>query len=466
MSWLFPDDGIDRFITMASGAAPVDGGPITIVFMIKPIGNNGGIIQGIRTGSPVYSQLWVNGPPIQYFGEGDFTGGTNIDLNNWQVVAYSKANGSAALRWHLATNLAGVPSWVHNTGGTIGDGTGPIDSITLGLSHFRMAGFMAAGAVFGTALADLAVEALGTTSMATWMAATPLAAWQFNQDPTIDVQDLTGGGANQTAHAATRPTLSADNPPNWTYFSGASPLTLPDDPGAVRTFGPRETATIGLTRPDAPGAIRVFGPRETGTASLPSSLSLPDRPGAVRVFGPRETATNRQTKSDPLAMPAALAALTCLQAELAFTVAGAPKHSRITPGTEVVPALTATIDECCEGIASVRVERIFPSERFPEPDLRTRTEGAPISWAVVLELMVVRCSVQPGFGMAPTDAALTNEAQVQMDDMAAMRRVACCLELAGVVFDYVVGDGAPVQAEGGCMGGTLQLTVQVDCAEC
>lgn len=165
-------------------------------------------------------------------------------------------------------------------------------------------------------------------------------------------------------------------------------------------------------------------------------------------------------------MPAAVATLNAMMIELGKTGRGVPKHERITPGTEVAAALTQTEDECCSGIASVRVVRVFPSEHFPDEDPRAASEGGPIAYAVELELMVLRCGTAPGANMAPTDDQLTSDAQTTMDDAAALRRTGPAMARQGVVFDYRIGTWEPVSAEGNCIGGTLQLAVHVGCAEC
>jgi hypothetical protein len=122
-------------------------------------------------------------------------------------------------------------------------------------------------------------------------------------------------------------------------------------------------------------------------------------------------------------------------------------------------------NECCEGIASVRVSRFFPTDDFPTEDPRSLVSGGPLTYAVELELEVVRCGVQPGENFTPTDAQLTADAQWQLDDAAAMRRVAVHLIAQDSVRNAVIGTYDPGSADGGCLGGKLTLTVQVDCLE-
>lgn len=178
---------------------------------------------------------------------------------------------------------------------------------------------------------------------------------------------------------------------------------------------------------------------------------------------------------DPLIMPAALTVLTQLMTELGKTATGAPLHARITPGEAVVASVRAPgsapmsdstgTNECCEGIASVRVVSFFPTAQFPQEDQRPASVGGPVTWAVELELMVIRCGSQPGPDLWPTDAQLTADAQVQQDDAAAMRRVGQALQDNDVIMDHVLGRFQPASGDGGCLGGSIILTIQVDACE-
>ena len=165
-------------------------------------------------------------------------------------------------------------------------------------------------------------------------------------------------------------------------------------------------------------------------------------------------------------MPAAQAVLAALATQLQATNAGLPTHLRITPGDAVIAALTNTVNEACEGIASVRTMRIFPTSHFPEEDNRAYTEGGPVTFAVEFEMLVLRCGAQPGPDLAPTDAQLMGDAQAEMDDANAMRRVGPELMRADVIYDYVLGAWEPLAAEGGAHGGVTTITVQVGCVDC
>lgn len=169
--------------------------------------------------------------------------------------------------------------------------------------------------------------------------------------------------------------------------------------------------------------------------------------------------------TDLVILPALDATLRALGQELARTAKGVPAHLRLTPGDAVIAALTQTVNECCEGIGTVRLVRYFPCDQLPVESQRSETEGGVTSWAIEMELSVVRCSFSPGPSMAPSDDALTQDARAAADDQLAMRRAIKSLYDAGRVVDYVIGTGQPIAAEGGCIGGTLNVHVQVSCEE-
>lgn len=213
-------------LTLATGAVPTARAGTWIV-LFRPydsafdlLTTNTDVMTTLATAAGVQGLFLDSG---KIFSNADFgAGGTGpTDKNTWYAMAFSKATGSVAVRYHLAA-LGG--SWVHTASGTVADGTAGITSIVFGKGPIKaVAKFeIAAAAVFTGGLADLAIEALGTTSMDTWLAASPVAAWQFNQAATTTaVADLVGS-ANQTALTGT--TVTTD-PVGWTYHASTTPFT-------------------------------------------------------------------------------------------------------------------------------------------------------------------------------------------------------------------------------------------------
>jgi hypothetical protein len=57
------------------------------------------------------------------------------------------------------------------------------------------------------------------------------------------------------------------------------------------------------------------------------------------------------------------------------------------------------------------------------------------------------------------------------EDAASMRRAVCCLfdlidANATFITQVVVGEWTPIDGQGGCIGGRMQISVQLDCNEC
>lgn len=171
---------------------------------------------------------------------------------------------------------------------------------------------------------------------------------------------------------------------------------------------------------------------------------------------------------DPMVMPLAYELLGCLEQEIA-KVLKPPKYTGLRPGSSVDFLLSTTSDECCEGLAWVRVVRFYPSSaRFP---LQDEEPSVPFigSWAIVLEMGAVRCAPTPAETSIPTNDQWNAVVQAIMDDGAAMRRALCCFLDADPVNrrrSTLAGDWEPLDVEGGCVGGTLQVTVRGPACDC
>ncbi|MFC7721151.1 hypothetical protein [Nonomuraea recticatena] len=156
--------------------------------------------------------------------------------------------------------------------------------------------------------------------------------------------------------------------------------------------------------------------------------------------------------------------LACFCAALEETTAGAPCRCSLLPGAQVAA------DLCCDcgngnGQAWVRVDSMWPTtarwpQRLGEP------EKCPINlWAVQLELGAFRCAAKvDNRGRPPSAARLTRDAEIVLDDAAAMRRaISCCFRTADEPKRrLVVGEWRPLGPDGGCVGGFMQVTVKAD----
>jgi hypothetical protein len=111
---------------------------------------------------------------------------------------------------------------------------------------------------------------------------------------------------------------------------------------------------------------------------------------------------------------------------------------------------------------------MYPTDDFPTP-MNNASNIDPAYWAVQVETGVDRCI--PFVSAADQDAVPTQAewlaaTQAQLDDLAALRRAACCLaELYGK--DSVIyGNGTPLENESTCGGVTLAITVRVPACDC
>lgn len=168
--------------------------------------------------------------------------------------------------------------------------------------------------------------------------------------------------------------------------------------------------------------------------------------------------------TDQSVTPVAENLLACLVAELA-TEADPPAHASLRTGIQVELLLSTTRDECCEGVAWVRVASIYPSENFPEQD-SSYSRCGPVQWAAILEMGVARCAPTPDAADIPSEDEWNAVSRAIMDDAAAMRRALCCFVDADPDRMYLAGQWASLAVEGGCAGGTQQVTIAVGACDC
>lgn len=169
---------------------------------------------------------------------------------------------------------------------------------------------------------------------------------------------------------------------------------------------------------------------------------------------------------DPAVAPLVELMLACYAAEIK-RVARPPASVCLRTGSQVDLLLSASgRDECCEGLAWVRLVDAFPSsQNWPQQDRLPQPRG-PAMWAVVLELGAARCAPVADASSIPTCQAWTNTSLAVLDDLAAARRAVCCFATARSWRKLLVGNHQPLRTEGGCVGGTLQVTVQAPACDC
>lgn len=168
-----------------------------------------------------------------------------------------------------------------------------------------------------------------------------------------------------------------------------------------------------------------------------------------------------------LPIEAADAVRACLEAALA-TRDTPPAETCLRAGSEVPLNIGTNSDECCSGLAWVRVQQIEPVVSLTTEENPCQTTG----FVITLELGVARCSPFGTAAAGPDCLTWTNLAILMDNDAAAMREAVCCYATAvaeedpGLILSVRPGVWLPLDSSGGCAGGTMQATVTFDCSEC
>lgn len=169
------------------------------------------------------------------------------------------------------------------------------------------------------------------------------------------------------------------------------------------------------------------------------------------------------TVVDPTVTPLAMGLLACYETEIG-KVASPPASVCLRTGVSVDLLISTTGDECCDGLAWIRVAGVYPSATFPEQDAAPERCG-PIQWAVVLELGAARCAPTTDARSIPTCEQWLAVSRAVLDDRAAMVRAICCWA-DGTDLQWLAGMWQPLATEGGCVGGTMTVTVAAPYCEC
>lgn len=250
----------------------------------------------------------------------------------------------------------------------------------------------------------------------------------------------------------------------------AGPAAL--SPNATWT-GPTNNQTIIVVTFKASGTTIDLSANLTATASM----SVTDR--AETTLSAALTATATMTAAltvpagptDPIGSPVAMELLTCFTDQLQ-QLPSPPKYIQLRVGQETAPLIGANVDECCAGLAWIRIANIYPSwDSFPAPD-NTWLPCGPLAYAVVLEMGVAFCmpwsdsddsfdNVDP-----PSATDWANAFATQMQHQTLMRRAAACCWRP--TQRRAVGEWSPLPVEAGCTGGKLLVTVSVmaPCSDC
>lgn len=159
--------------------------------------------------------------------------------------------------------------------------------------------------------------------------------------------------------------------------------------------------------------------------------------------------------------------LSCLDEALdaaATPSAPAPRFVMLRGGEAVRPTLSTTDDECCGGLAWVRIATTQPSAAYDQlpsgcvNHLRRTT----------LELGVARCFPTPDPSAMVTAEEWTAVVTQMESDHGAMEAALCCFQGLGSEItgspDVYPGVYTPAGPEGRCIVGTLLVDIEHACA--
>jgi hypothetical protein len=107
------------------------------------------------------------------------------------------------------------------------------------------------------------------------------------------------------------------------------------------------------------------------------------------------------------------------------------------------------------GVAWVRMDNVFPSTSFPNPDSGDGSCSTLLAYEI--EVAIARCvPVLDRNGKPPGVDATLQAARMQLADMAAMRRaISCCFTNSDI--DYTLVQYNPIPVSGGVGGGFWQV---------
>ena len=475
MSRLWTDDGFDHAVNFSPGSLTgLTDGPMSWAVLLFPVSPGFDGIFTARNGTTVnFFAVVDNLPvPVDIFAGFD-SGGAQISMANlitagdYQIIGYSKPSaGSAQCRGHYYNYTAGPP-WTHFNGTTAGGGpSGAIDNLRMGLvfGGDRLSARKTVAAVWLTGLSDADFETLPTT-LAAWMALAPAECWPMNQANASDpILSITGGGADQISVTGTAPTVSAEEPPGWSYELTASVDLTP----AVLTLTAVELeADPGLVTVDLTPAILTLA--APAFDAVPGVVSVTLTPAQIQLVAVPLVEEPEPPEDLMSKMFTAVTAVTeCVRLELAATDAGAPERVCL-----LVPGAIAW-DKCDCGQLAATITKFYWSSAWPNqatnPDPRGQCE-VPYLVADV-RISILRCAPQGLVrGEPPTCDQLLAAARVWDDDAQAVRNgVGCCLTAMKrndpELFEFALREQTSVGPQGACVGSELNLSIGIASALC
>lgn len=184
------------------------------------------------------------------------------------------------------------------------------------------------------------------------------------------------------------------------------------------------------------------------------------RPALATLTGRKLTPKGSVLPLNTYELPLARVLLDCLTEVLIARTDNPPQHFSLRVGEQVPFDLSQNQDLCCEGLAYVKINRVYPATNFPNEDEATWSPCGPLAWAADLEMGILRCAPVGDTDYIPTDAEWTDATDVVANDSAAMRMaIACFRDRVEPGTEWVARSWLPIGPVGACTGGSQIVTV-------
>lgn len=131
----------------------------------------------------------------------------------------------------------------------------------------------------------------------------------------------------------------------------------------------------------------------------------------------------------------------------------------------VMPGNTVVWDDCCDGQLWVRIVSLVGSSAMSTP---AKQPCVPL-YQCRVGIGVVRCAhTVDDHGMAPTPAEMTADSfATYQDSLDVIQAVNCCFAEQEIVQTLRIEQWLPVGPQGGCVGGEVSITFNVNlCQPC
>lgn len=144
-----------------------------------------------------------------------------------------------------------------------------------------------------------------------------------------------------------------------------------------------------------------------------------------------------------------------------------PKHIGLRPGAQAPIGISTRRDECCEGLAWVRLTGVVPSStnNWPSADVTPQGGCGTLILALNFEIGIVRCAPTPDASKMVSDEAWNALSEKAYLDYITMTRAICCFQ-DGYRYLTLVGGYTPLGVDGNCYGGTITLSVAAPPCNC